>query len=68
MAGDSSSDDKELSSITPSELRPDGKHEDGESGLIATRYQGPIPPPEILAALERVQPGLANRVISMAGE
>ena len=66
MAGDSNSHDKELSAIAPSELRPDGKHEDRESGLIAARYEGPIPPPEILAALERVQPGLANRVISMA--
>ncbi|MDE0627318.1 MAG: DUF2335 domain-containing protein [Bryobacterales bacterium] len=52
--------------MTPLEPRPDGEHEDRESGLIATRYQGPIPPPEILAALERVQPGLANRVVSMA--
>ena len=68
MAGDSNGDDKELSPITPRELtlnEPDEKQVQ-ESGIVATRYQGPIPPPEMLAALERVKPGLADRVITMA--
>lgn len=31
-----------------------------------TVFQGPLPPPEILAGYERVLPGAADRIISMA--
>lgn len=30
------------------------------------RYQGPIPPPEVLAKFDEIEPGIANRIIGMA--
>jgi uncharacterized membrane protein len=36
------------------------------STLVTHKFSGPIPPPEILAGYERVHPGSADRIITMA--
>lgn len=34
--------------------------------VVAAQFQGPIPPPQILAGYENLLPGAADRIISMA--
>lgn len=36
--------------------------------LLATSYQGPLPPPDLLAGYERACPGSADRIVKMAEE
>lgn len=36
------------------------------SGIIAAEYSGPIPPPNILAGYDKINPGFADRVIKLA--
>lgn len=38
----------------------------GTRKLISATYSGPIPPPEILQGYEKVLPGAAERILSMA--
>jgi uncharacterized membrane protein len=37
-----------------------------QSMTMSSSWQGPIPPPESLDAYERVEPGLATRIVAMA--
>ena len=38
-----------------------------QTRTVATAsFEGPIPPPNILSAYDQVEPGLANRIVSMA--
>ena len=46
---------------------PGAALESVESTTIHTsEFQGPLPPPAILAAFARIDPGLPNRIVSMA--
>ncbi len=40
-----------------------------QTRTVATdSFEGPIPPPNILSAYDQVEPGLANRIVTMAEE
>lgn len=48
---------------------PENKREEVKEALMVMRsemYSGPIPPPEALARYEEVQPGAADRILTMA--
>src|SRR3990167_3524934 len=37
-----------------------------KTAIIHQRFEGPIPPPKVLAQYEELSPGLANRIVAMA--
>ena len=48
---------------------PENKREEVKEALMVMRsemYSGPIPPPEALARYEEIQPGAADRILTMA--
>lgn len=48
---------------------PESKKEEVKEALMVMRsemYSGPIPPPEALARYEEIQPGAADRILTMA--
>lgn len=61
---------RRVSDIERATSRGQSRGGDGQPQFVArvqgTVFQGPLPPPEILAGYDKVLPGAANRIISMA--
>lgn len=61
---------KDLSATTPPDVIAERVAREAAETIVsrfsADFYAGPVPHPEILAGIERVSPGAANRIIRMA--
>ncbi|MFP3941314.1 MAG: DUF2335 domain-containing protein [Thermoanaerobaculia bacterium] len=51
-----------------SRAEDDPREEAGALLISATRFSGPLPPPEVLSAYQEALPGSAERIIQMAEE